>query len=735
MLMRERTAVLATVFTPRYVPMAVRAILARPRLVMWLEVALVVYVAMVLAAPPAMAAPNPLESLDHTDVNGYAISNYNIEYLPDRLAVNKQMTGYWVSVIWEFYRWGVGIVALITELTVGFKWLEYLTYPIEQAAGALDTLLDQIPGVRTLLIALAVGIGMLRMGFGQRAKGFTEILMSLTAWGISANILVNPVAWLTGDNGIITRTTEAAQMFSAQLINPASATSALDVEQAAGTLPSEIVNVFVRKPHQFVAYGALADGGGCENAYNENLTGTGKELAEAMRDCSPGFGETIENPGPMTLFVAVVVAVGAAVLLGISLVCAAGIMYEVLNMLIAGVFLIWELFRSVGPGGSWRGALEVFVSIGGSVLAVLLVVLINAVYLAVVLYMLTNWDENMIVLFLIIDLLLVVTIVLLIRQRKKIKRAVERMKERTRSQKQGAQAPHRLGGFSPGRHGVTAGLSHAAGSRIAQGVSSAGSRLAHGTATAGRAVGSKAMAPARAVTRRVSRPGFARARVNRAMLHRAGVHDPISHRLVRGATYSRAEKSWRGREARRAVKKQRRLEKRRRGSFYTWAGATRDAEQRGQHGAVAAPVPAGRRPRRRGAGVAGKAWRAARSGAEAATSGRRGEAATPQGRSGPGPARHRSRTASVPDGRPTSHARNAGPTPVPGREGTPGTAAPKDRLNEKMRAHRTASRGPRPSTKPRRQRSSRASESSAPAWVSNRASRKARGLDTSARGR
>src|SRR5699024_6935493 len=107
--------------------------------------------------------------------------------------------------------------------------------------------------------------------------------------------------------------------------------------------------IFVRKPHQFVAYGGLSDGGGCEQTYNDNLTSSGKDLANAMLKCWPDAESTIKNPSTVTLLTAVIIAVGALILIGIAVLCSAVILYEVVNILIAGIQLVWELFRSVGP--------------------------------------------------------------------------------------------------------------------------------------------------------------------------------------------------------------------------------------------------------------------------------------------------------------------------------------------------------------------------------------------------
>ena len=134
--MSEALPRLRELFIPHHLPNLIRAILARPRLVMWLQIALIVYLMMFLTAPPAMAAPpNPLAALDRTDSAGYQISNYNVEYLIDQLSLEapgQNMTAWFVKFVWDGYRYGIGAAALIIDLALGFGWLDYLTYPVER---------------------------------------------------------------------------------------------------------------------------------------------------------------------------------------------------------------------------------------------------------------------------------------------------------------------------------------------------------------------------------------------------------------------------------------------------------------------------------------------------------------------------------------------------------------------------------------------------------------------------
>lgn len=701
--MSEAFPRLRELFLPHHLPNLIRAILARPRLFMWLQIALIAYLTMFLAAPPAMAAPpNPLAALDRADSSGYLISNYNVEYLIDQLSLDapgQNMTAWFVKLVWDGYRYGIGAAALIIDLALGFGWLDYLTYPVEQTAEVLDKLLDQIPAARELLITLAIGWGVTRMWMGQAARGLTDMVGSMAAWGISAAILVNPVTWLTGPNGILPRTKEAGQQFSAHLVDPEAAAGTADTANASGSLAEQIATIFVRKPHQFVAYGGLADGGGCEETYNENLTNSGKDLANAMLKCWPDAEATVKNPSTATLLTALIIFVGALILIGIAVLCSAVILYEVVNILIAGIQLVWELFRAVGPGGSYLGLLGQGWNVVESILAMLFVIMLNSLYLGVVMYTFTNWDENMITMFLVVDVILLVMIAVLLRTRAKLRKHFERMKERTRAKGKNAPVPQRL--QSMGRGGFAAGVSTAAGSKVAHVAGRAGSRVARGTAGVGRRAGGLALAPARGATRTVSRPGFMAARLGSGMLHKAGIHDKASHRKIQGVAHSMGERKWRKKEAKRTEKRELRQERRVRGKHWTWAGGTRDVEQRaaGQEQKLsAAPGNRGKRPQRRTSAQPGPEQepRSHRRRSSPPSTRQQGPTGASSSTAAPGPASaKRSGRAQAPASRSGGRTAAQPGRAQPGTGGGTGTA--KDRLHTKMRS-RARSTGPRPQT-------------------------------------
>lgn len=688
--MHEIYARIKLAFFPQYLPNLVIAILSRPRLVMWLEIAFIAYLLMFVSAPPAQAAPqNPLGALDRTDASGYAISNYNIEFLLDVLNTKypvQSMTGGIIVFLWDVCRYGVGAVALLIDLTLGFEWLTYLIHPIDHTARVLDDVLDQLPMVRELLIILACVVGIGRMYIGQKARGLTDMFGSFVMWGISAAIVTNPVAWLTGPTGFLTRSQEAAQQLSAQLMNPDAAIGEVDATQASGTMGQQIVSTFVRAPHQFIAYGGIIERGGCGSTYNDNLKKSGKDLANAMLSCSPDLEATIKNPSSVTLVTALIILVGIGLLLTIAVICSMIVLYEILNMLIAGVMAVWELFRGIGPGGSYRGFMGIAINLLESFLALMAVVLISALYLATVQYFFTEWEENMIVLFLIVDIVLIVVIAVIFQQRRKLRKALDRMRERTQAQAKNAPVPKQLSALHHIGGGAAMGAASRAGSKLAHGAGRMGSRTGRGALALGRRAGSVATAPVRATTRLLTRPGFMAARLGSGMLHRAGIHDKRSHKMMRGVAHRSGEAKWRKKEARRVERQEQRAERRRRAHFWTWSGAARDAQRRGAGSAVEDTVASrqGRRPQRRGAAdrVRGQQH-------PAPQSSRRPHAA---GSSTPARSTTTAATAPVPGGpdqRPASMnpaARGAG-------------SAPGERLKVKMRARRGTSTSPRPASR------------------------------------
>lgn len=603
-------------FFPRFILRLLVAIQMRPRLVMTLEALFVFYVVLFAWAPPAVADPgNPLSGLDRADSTGHMISNYNVNFQVDGFGIGPFFTagfGVAVSLVWELYRWLVGIAALLVAFTLTFEWVDWLAHPVEQAATTFQDVLDQVPMGRELLFILAVGIGLVRMYFGQGAKGFSEILFSLTAWGVSAAIVVNPVTWLVGDHGIVTSAKEMGQSFVAELVDSSADASTADPAAAPGKLAAAMVDIFIRKPHQFIAYGALADGGGCEATYNANLAKSGDDLATAMATCSPDFAETITHPGPLTLVTMLIVLVGGAILLAMACAIAGFAIFEIANILLGGLTLVWELFRSVGPAGSWRGALYALMGIAGSVLLLLLGLMLNVMYLSVVQYFFSQHQENTILLFLLVDVVMVISVLVLMQQRKKVLAAIEKMRKRSAAgQAAGRPGPASLNARAMRKLVAAAALPGAV--NLARPV---GSKLAHATSSAaagtGRAVrgGSRiATTPARALTRSMTRPG--RADGNRVirMLNWSGGASPAAKRQIRATAFAQGEKKWMDKEAKREARAEQRAERRKhrqarseQNRSWTWGGARRTALR--QDGKSAREVAAQQRARKRARSVA-----------------------------------------------------------------------------------------------------------------------------------
>lgn len=590
---------LREIFVPRFVLRLLFELQMRPRLLMTLHALLLIYVILVVLAPPALAAPgNPLSGLDRNDSTGHPISAYGIEYTVEGWGLDPMFTamfGKGVAFLWELYRWLVGIAALLVEFTLTFKWVDWLAYPIEQAAIAFQSVLDQLPMARELLISLAIGIGLARMYFGQGAKGLSEMLFSLSAWGISAAVVVNPVTWLVGQNGVVTNVKLAGQTFVAQVADPTADVSTADPATGATKLAAAMVDIFVRKPHQFIAYGGLVDGGGCEATYNDNLSKTAKELADAMATCSPDFAETIKNPGPLTLVTMLIVLAGALILLGMACAIAGFAIFEIANILLGGLMLVWELFRSVGPAGSWRGAVSVLMSIAGSVLLLLLGLIVNVMYLSVVQYVFTQKEENTILLFLLVDLVMVISVLVLVTQRKKMHAAMERMRRRASGKKEsGIPNPSTLSPRAMRRGMLTAAavpgamqLAGPAGSKLARATSSAAKRTRGAVRGGSRVVTS----PARVVTRKLTRPGLAEGNLLANVARKTGA-GRLATGQVRAAAFAGGEKRWMKKEAQREAKAEQRAERkqqrqatREQNRSWTWGGARRTALR--QEGATA----------------------------------------------------------------------------------------------------------------------------------------------------
>ena len=541
-----------------------------------------ILICLLLQLVPAFAEGDgngSMGALDFKDSSGHHISSYSIEYLYDVISTSvfKNSTlSLLIGIVWEGYKWMVGAAAALIDFTLNFSWIPFISSPAENLASVMQEMLDKIPGIRALLLALAVGIGVSKIYFGKASKGISEIIFAFLAITVAASFAMNPVKWLNEDNGPLEFVKQTGQEVSTTLIDP-TGKKHLSKEDAASSLAIGIVDVFVRKPHQFVAYGGLVEGTKCEKTYNENLNKSPNELANAMLKCDEASYKGVIKDASFTALIAVlVVFVGGLILMAIAAVLAVLTLYEVANLIFNGVFLVWELFRAVGPGGSYRGVINSFLNMLASILGMLLSIIVLVLYLTIIIGVFNSKQDSIIIMFLIIDVMLFIGIALLFKFRRELAKKLAESKKLFGSSNVG-NAPARV--LQRGAQ-VGAGIAGAKyfGNKLDRLGPEEKDEMKAGSAIPKRSLarrsGDFVTAPARKFTRKISRPGEADVRRFRKLNKQSG--SPVSGKEQKQAEsliYARAAKRWNAKQAKKQEKRQDRLLRKESNRAWTWAGA------------------------------------------------------------------------------------------------------------------------------------------------------------------
>lgn len=390
--------------------------------------------AAVAAGNDGSDAAGAMSWIDLEDSRGFSIWQYNLNIHQGSVtSFWKALFAYPLTWMWGAYRLAVAVVTWFFQFILEFSWLRVLIAPInalnEGVEGVVDTL-----GLAPALLVVAGGVSAVWIIRGRWALGVSELLISLVVASAATGILARPLDLVTGADGLIYQARDFGLSVAAELAQPddGSATAPDDLPEAVSAM---LVDTFVRQPHQLVNYGESFDGTPCEDAYDAAVAistpySSSDQPRRTVGECSPPAFDHADNPdfaqigtmsalGPSTAFIMVLIVVFGAVTVGATL-----------NALWQGVKLSISLVTSILPG---RGRGMLWQNIAD--LAIALTVLIFAVsfiagFMVFLQAVFGNTGElgwNLIATMLFVDLLLIVGVVALIRGKKAIRRAADRL--------------------------------------------------------------------------------------------------------------------------------------------------------------------------------------------------------------------------------------------------------------------------------------------------------------------
>jgi len=397
--------------------------------------------------------PPTLSWIQLTDSHG--ISVWNFEMSLDRGGVTSPDKFFWASVVdgcWGVYRSWCALALWFLDWVLSFDWLHVIAAPLLSMGAALQSVVDRIGAVPTLLtICAIVAVGW--MAQGRYATGIWELAASLVIASLATGVFAAPVQMVAGQDGLIMKAQTTGLQLSGELAAGQSGGTS-DPTRLRQQMTGELVDTFVRQPTEMINFGRVLDGGKCEKTYTDVLAqgpyGSASTIRDKVAGCDAASGDYASQPsagmalGSMIFMPASLVILLLAAVLGGSVIAAACYaLFQSLKMILA-------LVTALLPGEA-RGSL--FVTVAEAAIS-LLIIIFTTVFLSVFLLVIQEMFKASAAssvprTFVIVDILLVVGVIIYWRERKRLKESAQRFAQWMSKRPGGASAtrlPERGGG-------------------------------------------------------------------------------------------------------------------------------------------------------------------------------------------------------------------------------------------------------------------------------------------------
>lgn len=250
-----------------------------------------------LAAPAAAAdgGSSVWRWMDITDSHGNSAWGYTMSLDTGGWSdPGKAVFGTLTAVCWFFYQWLVIIAIWLINFALSLDWFQPLETPANNIALALQRILDATHLSSLMLGLTAVVIGYLIIR-GKLAAAIFEWAIVLIVLVLGTGVLSNPVNKAVGTDGTTDQVVPSAdgrgwlEQATAAGLEVAGGlqkngldkadygdhnvglTGFADPDEVREDISADLVDTFLRTPHQLINYGKVLDGTGCEDAYDKSL--------------------------------------------------------------------------------------------------------------------------------------------------------------------------------------------------------------------------------------------------------------------------------------------------------------------------------------------------------------------------------------------------------------------------------------------------------------------------------
>lgn len=329
---------------------------------MLVTVLLVTYLT-VVAAQAAHASWLLPEGTEFTDSHGVPIERFatiNVN-AGDIWSPGKVIANFIVQLVWMIQYYVTTAIIWLFSFMLSFEWVAWLATPFNALASWMQ---GELSGIGWIPFALTIAalVGGAAILFGKTSAGIWEIVVALVMSVLAVGILANPVATLTATGGMLDNAQEWGGSLAGAIVVD-DTQSSTDVDTMSAAVTSQLVDVFIRIPHQVISYGMVLPDN-CQEPYtqamsaSDPITGILSGSYGDFSSCLPDFAKSVsDNPGGLNIMFAFVNAGGVTTLLVFALVITALLMVSVFFFLVAAVksmFLVYLAILPVNREPLWR---------------------------------------------------------------------------------------------------------------------------------------------------------------------------------------------------------------------------------------------------------------------------------------------------------------------------------------------------------------------------------------------
>jgi hypothetical protein len=341
----------------------------------------------------------------------------------------KTIWSFVTELMWGLYLLAMSIAIWFIDWALSFSWLDVIISPVVRIGDALAVVVDRLGVAPTLLTITAVA-AVLWMAKGKWVLGIFELFLSMIIASLAVGVLANPVSLVAGPDGLLYNSRDVGLEIASGLANEGDTSGSPD--QVRKDVTAMMADTFIRQPAQIINFGAVLDGGKCEDDYTDVVSegpyGDGDEIREAVADCDSDYGEVAENPNSGMAMSAVSLVPAALITMLFAAVLSGAVIVAGLYALYNALKLIVTLLAGMLPGGG-RGALWMTVAdlVISLVTLVFSVVFLGAFLMLIQAVFASGDEENRMQTFFIVDALLLAGLVVFWKGRKRLKAAADRL--------------------------------------------------------------------------------------------------------------------------------------------------------------------------------------------------------------------------------------------------------------------------------------------------------------------